>query len=190
MRVVAVPRLPKFGPGNGTVLGPVESVPILMGPKNESEIRTRFWPRFSHKLALSSELFNLEFRDKTAENKSLGKVMTSYAELQQAAVADEQVGNNDRQQKLCSCVFTSPTSEEGTPALWRPLVHGNVFEQFSTPQNRPLIWLVVAKADPHLRIAATGKPLLNFNPLLRLPKMHAKNTNCFLAMNAISCRKT
>ena len=31
---------------------------------------------------------------------------------------------------------------------------------------------------------------LNFNPLLRLPKMHAKNTNCFLAMNAISCRKT
>ena len=89
-------------------------------------------------------LFGLEIRNKTAENKSLGKVMTSYAELQQAAVADGQVGNNNRQQKLCSCAFTSPTSDEGTPALWRPLVHGNVFEQFSTPQNRPLIWLVVA----------------------------------------------
>ena len=101
----------------GPFLGPVESVPILKGPKNGSEIRTRFCPRFSHKLALSSELFNLEIRNKTAENKSLGKVMTSYAELQQAAVADEQVGNNDRQQKLCSCAFTSPTSEEGTPAL-------------------------------------------------------------------------
>ena len=100
----------------GPFLGPVESVPILKGPKNGSEIRSRFWPRFSHKLALSSELFNLEIRNKTAENKSLGKVMTSYAELQQAAVADEQVGNNDRQQKLCSCAFTSPTSEEGTPA--------------------------------------------------------------------------
>ena len=128
----------------GPFLGPVESVPILKGPKNGSEVRTCFWPRFSHKLALSSELFNLEIRNKTAENKSLGKVMTSYAELQQAAVADEQVGKNDRQQKLCSCAFTSPTSGEGTPALWRPLVHGNVFEQFSTPQNRPLIWLVVA----------------------------------------------
>ena len=96
----------------GPFLGPVESVPILKGPKNGSEIRTRFCPRFSHK---------------TAENKSLGKVMTSYAELQQAAVADEQVGNNDRQQKLCSCAFTSPTSEEGTPALWRPLVHDHIF---------------------------------------------------------------
>ena len=85
----------------GPFLGPVESVPILKGPKNGSEIRSRFWPRFSHKLALSSELFTLEIRNKTAENKSLGKVMTSYAELQQAAVADEQVGNNDRQQKLC-----------------------------------------------------------------------------------------
>ena len=80
MRVVAVPRLPKFGPGNDGC----GSVPILKGPKN-GEIRTRFWPRFSHKLALSSELFNLEIRNKMAENKSLGKVMTSYAELQQAA---------------------------------------------------------------------------------------------------------
>ena len=133
VRVVAVPRLPNSDPEMGPFLGPVESVP----PKNGSEVRTCFWPRFSHKLALSSELFNLEIRNKTAENKSLGKVMTSYAELQQAAVADEQVGKNDRQQKLCSCAFTSPTSGEGAPALWRPLVHGNVFEQFSTPQNRP-----------------------------------------------------
>ena len=86
--------------------------------------------------------------------------------------------------------FLSRRPPAPNDVLWRPLVHGNVFEQFSPPQNRPLIWLVVAKADPHLRIAATGKPLLNFNPLLRPPKMHAKNTNCFLAMNAISCRKT
>ena len=136
MRSWRYPASQNSDPEMGPFLGPVESVPILKGPKNGSEIRTRFWPRFSHKLALSSELFNLEIRNKTAENKSLGKVMTSYAELQQAAVADEQVGNNDRQQKLCSCAFTSPTSEEGTPALWRPLVHGNVFEQFSTPQNR------------------------------------------------------
>ena len=121
MRSWRYPASQNSDPEMGPFLGPVESVPILKGPKNGSEIRTRFWPRFSHKLALSSELFNLEIRNKTAENKSLGKVMTSYAELQQAAVADEQVGNNDRQQKLCSCAFTSPTSEEGTPALWRPL---------------------------------------------------------------------
>ena len=163
----------------GPFLGPVESVPILKGPKNGSEIRTRFWPRFSHKLALSSELFNLEIRIKTAENKSLGKVMTSYAELQQAAVADEQVGNNDRQQKLCSCAFTSPTSEEGTPALWKPLVHGNVFEQFSTPQNRPLS-----------QSCCNWQAAPKFQSATPSPKMHAKNTNCFLAMSAISCRKT
>ena len=28
--------------------------------------------------------------------------------------------------------------------LWRPFVRGNVFEHFSTPQNRPCIWVVVA----------------------------------------------
>ena len=141
---MAVPRLPKFGPGNGTVFGACGKCANTKGPQKRVRNPDPLLAPFSHKLALSSELLNLEIRNKTAENKSLGKVMTSYAELQQAAVADEQVGNNDRQQKLCSCAFTSPTSEEGTPALWRPLVHGNVFEQFSTPQNRPLIWLVVA----------------------------------------------
>ena len=50
---MAVPRLPKFEPGNGTVFGGLESVPMIKGPQNGSEIRTRFWPRFSHKLALS-----------------------------------------------------------------------------------------------------------------------------------------
>ena len=53
----------------GPFLGPVESVPILKGPKNGSEIRTRFWPRFSHKLALSSELFNLEIRIKNGREQ-------------------------------------------------------------------------------------------------------------------------
>ena len=175
----------------GPFLGPVESVPILKGPKNGSEIRTRFWPRFSHKLALSSELFNLEIRNKTAENKSLGKVMTSYAELQQAAVADEQVSNNDRQQKLCSCAFTSPTSEEGTPALWRPLVHGNVFEQFSTPQNRPLIWLVVATLG-----RSTSQNCCNWQaaPKLQSATLSSENARekhkLLFGKNAISCRKT
>ena len=97
--------------------------------KSGAKSGSGFWTRFGG-------LFNLEIRNKTAENKSLGKVMTSYAELQQAAVAGK-VGNNDRQLKLCSCAFTSPTSEEGTPALCRPLVHGNVFEQFSTPKTGP-----------------------------------------------------
>ena len=89
-----VPRLPNSGPKMGAFLEPAESVPILKGPQNGSEIRTRFWPRFSHNSALSSEFFNLLIR--------LGKVLTSSAELQLAAVADEQVGNNNnnRQQKL------------------------------------------------------------------------------------------
>ena len=141
---MAVPRLPKFGPGNGTVFGACGKCANTKGPQKRVRNPDPLLAPFSHKLALSSELFNLEIRNKTAENKSLGKVMTSYAELQQAAVADEQVGNNDRQQKLCSCAFTSPTSEEGTPALWRPLVHGNAPEQLSTPQNRPSIWPVAA----------------------------------------------
>ena len=120
-------------------------MPILKGPKKRvRNPEPLFGPAFHTSWPSPVNCSLLKFETKTAENKSLGKVMTSYAELQQAAVADEQVGNNDRQQKLCSCAFTSPTSEEGTPALWRPLVHGNVFEQFSTPQNRPLIWLVVA----------------------------------------------
>ena len=77
----------------GAFLEPAESVPILKGPKNGSEIRTRFWPRFSHNSALSSEFFNLLIR--------LGKVLTSSAELQLAAVADEQVGNNNNRHKNC-----------------------------------------------------------------------------------------
>ena len=48
-------------------LGPVESVRIPKGPKKSGPA----FGRFSHKLALSSELFNLEIRNKTAENKSL-----------------------------------------------------------------------------------------------------------------------
>ena len=94
-------------------------------------------PHFSHKLALSSELFNLEIRNKTAENKSLGKVMTSYAELQQAAVADEQVGNNDRQQKLCSCAVTSPTSEEGLRHCGGPLSMAMFSSSFHPPKTGP-----------------------------------------------------
>ena len=121
----------------GTAFGACGKCANTKGPhKTGPKSGTQVWPS-----PVNCSILKFE---KTAENKSLGKVMTSYAELQQAAVADEQVGNNDRQQKLCSCAFTSPTSEEGTPALWKPLVHGNVFEQFSTPQNRPLIWLVVA----------------------------------------------
>ena len=56
VKVVAVLRLPKRGPKNGTpFLEPVESVPILKGPKKGSEIRTRFWPGFTQFSPLSSE---------------------------------------------------------------------------------------------------------------------------------------
>ena len=40
-----------------------------------------------------------------------------------------------------------PTSARTVPEkeiLWRPFVPSNVFEHFSTPQNRPCIWVVVA----------------------------------------------
>ena len=54
----------------GPFLEPVESVPILKGPKKGSEIRTRFWPRFSHNLAPSPANFlNPQIRNKTVENK-------------------------------------------------------------------------------------------------------------------------
>ena len=76
MRVVAVPRLPKFGPGNGTVFGACGKCANTKGPQKRVRSPDMLLPRFSHKLALSSELFNLEIRNKTAENKSLGKVMT------------------------------------------------------------------------------------------------------------------
>ena len=60
VKVVAVLRLPKRGPKNGTpFLEPVESVPILKGTKKGSEIRTRFWPRFSRNLAPSPSEFSL-----------------------------------------------------------------------------------------------------------------------------------
>ena len=71
VKVVAVLRLPKRGPKNGTpFLEPVESVPILKGPKKGSEIRTRFWPQFSRNLAPSPVNFlNPQIRNKPVENK-------------------------------------------------------------------------------------------------------------------------
>ena len=71
VKVVAVLRLPKRGPKDGTpFLEPVESVPTLKGPKKGSEIRTRFWPRFSRNLVSSPVNFlNLQIRNKPVENK-------------------------------------------------------------------------------------------------------------------------
>ena len=64
VKVVAVLRLPKRGPKNGTpFLEPVESVPhTKSGPD--------FWPRFSRNLAHSPVNFlNPQIRNKTVENK-------------------------------------------------------------------------------------------------------------------------
>ena len=73
VKVVAVlrRRLPKRGPNNGTpFLEPVESAPILKGTKKGSEIRTRFWLRFSRNLAPSPSEFSFpQIRNKTVENK-------------------------------------------------------------------------------------------------------------------------
>ena len=112
---MAVPASQNSDPEMGPFLGACGKCANTKGPQKRVRNPDPLLAPLFTSWALSSELFNLEIRNKTAENKSLGKVMTSYAELQQAAVADEQVGNNDRQQKLCSCAFTSPTSEEGTP---------------------------------------------------------------------------
>ena len=97
----------------GPFLGLVESVPILKGPKKGPKSGPAFGPAF-HTSWLSSELFNLEIRNKTAENKSLGKVMTSHAELQQAAVADEQVGNNGNK----NCVAVHLLHQRLKRVLW------------------------------------------------------------------------
>ena len=48
----------------------------------------------------------------------------------------------------------SQRREKGRVQQGGALVHGNVFEHFS--KNRPLIWLP-PQADPHFRIAATGR---------------------------------
>ena len=54
----------------GPFLEPVESAPILKGPKKGSQIRTRFWPRFSHNFAPSPVNFlNPQIRNETVENK-------------------------------------------------------------------------------------------------------------------------
>ena len=76
VKVVAVLRLPKRGPKNGTpFLEPVESVPILKGPKNGSEIRTRFWPRFSRNLAPSPVNFlNPQIRKQTGGKQASGNL--------------------------------------------------------------------------------------------------------------------
>ena len=44
------------------------------------------------------------------------------------------------------CVNSTATAflAKRDAVLWRPFVRGNVFEHFSTPQNRPCIWVVVA----------------------------------------------
>ena len=61
---------------------------------------------------------------------------------------------------------------------------------FQPPKTGPSFgWLLPPKADPHLRSVEIGKPLLNFKPSLRLPKMRQKQ-NLIFATNAISFRRT
>ena len=73
-------------------------------------------------------------------------------------------------------------SEQGTPALWRLLVRGNVFECFQPPKTGSSFGLLLPpKADPHLRSAKLNR--------LRLSKMRQKQ-NLIFATNAISFRRT
>ena len=71
VKVVAVLRLPKRGPKNGAVFGALWKVcQYYKAPKKGSEIRTRFWPRFSHNLAPCPVNFlNPQIRNKTVEKK-------------------------------------------------------------------------------------------------------------------------
>ena len=79
VRVVA---LPKFEPGKWAVFGACGKCANAKEPQKRSEIGTRFWHRFSHKLALSSELFNLENSKQNGREQKPREVLTSYAELQ------------------------------------------------------------------------------------------------------------
>ena len=70
-------------------------------------------------------------------------------------------------------------------------MRSSVFEQLSSPQP-PLHLAACCHLKPiHIsEFVEIGKPLLNFKSLLRLPQMHTKNENCFLAPNAISFPRT
>ena len=92
----------------GPFLGPVESVPTLKGPKNGPKSGPAFWPRFSHKLALSSELFNLE---NSKQNGREQKPRESYDFLCRIAASKQ--------------------------LLMSKLVPTTTGEQFSTPQSGP-----------------------------------------------------
>ena len=71
VKVVAVLRLPKRGPKNGTpFLEPVESVPILKGPKKRVRNPDPILAPVSRNLAASPVNFlNPQIRNKTVENK-------------------------------------------------------------------------------------------------------------------------
>ena len=120
VKVVAVLRLPKRGPKNGTpFLEPVESVPTRKGPKKGSEIRARFWPRFSRNLAFFPVKFlNSQVRNKPVENKPW-EFTTSCVDFKLAGAADQQAGNNKKQQQLCGIVrlCITPTSKQDLPTL-------------------------------------------------------------------------
>ena len=165
-----VPRLPNSGPKMGAFLEPAESVPILKGPKNGSEIRTRFWPPSP----VNFQSFNS--KQNGGKQASLGKVLTSGAELQLAAVADEQVGNNNnRQQKLRGVHVLNQRLNKDSSTVEAPCPRQCFRIVFQPPKTGPSFgWLLPPKADPHLRSVEIGKPLLNFKPSLRLPKMRQK----------------
>ena len=146
MKVVAVRRLPKRGPKNGTRFWSLWKVNTTRPRKRVRNPDPILAPVFTQFSPLSSE-FPLILKFATRRWKtSLGKFTTSCADFELAGASDQRAGNNKKQQQSRGIVrlCITPTSKQGLPALWRPFVRGNVFEHFSTPQNRPCIWVVVA----------------------------------------------
>ena len=135
VKVVAVLRLPKRGPKNGTpFLEPVESANTQEPQKKRVRNPDPILARFSRNFAPSPTN-----RWKT----SLGKFTTSCADFEPAGAADQRAGNNEKQQRNRAVCIT-PTSKQGLPALWRPFVRRQRFRALFNPQNRPCIWVVVA----------------------------------------------
>ena len=153
MKVVAVLRLPKRGPKNGTPFlergkcantkGPIRNPDPILAP-------------VSRNLAPSPVNFlSPQIRNKTWKT-SLGKT-TSCADFELAGAADQRAGNNKKQQQSCGIVrlCITPTSKQGLPAQLLQGARTSAYMRTCSELEPPCsFWLQLSEYDwmPHIII--------------------------------------
>ena len=117
-----------------------KSVPILKGPKNGSEIRSRFWPRFHTSWPSPVNCSLLKFETKRREQKPRESYDFLCRICSKQQFADEQVATTTGNKNCVAVHLLHQRLKRvlrhcGSPCPWQ------CFRAVFNPQNRPLIWL-------------------------------------------------